>query len=327
MVVITKEGKYFAVKKGANLGILCVIFSFLLGKSYICPYNHLLFSMNTENEEEFDWASHLKAYLRTDEETNIEIAFQFLTSLGLPDDAELQELLRSTDMNVSYCLKHEVIEPIREVTKLDLHTWNVEDILEKVPQLTLLQELNLAQCNIKKLPRDFANLEQLRVLNLAFNKVGELPQDFKRLAQLTHLDLERNPISALPEGFWGLHKMQSLSLEDTKLASIEGIGNMKDLEELDLRDSHIASLPAEVGELTKLKILKIARSRIKSLPTELQKLQNLELLYIGGIEGLSLPEWVLELKNLKEISVSRHQLSEALEQKLRESMPDLEIKF
>lgn len=280
-----------------------------------------------ETEEEFNWAEHLKAYLRTDEETNIEIAFQFLTSLGLPDDVELHELLRSTDLNVSYCLLHDIWEPIREVTKLDLHTWNVKDTLPKIPELLHLEELNLAQCAIQTLPKDFCNLVQLQNLNLAFNRISTLPKDFKRLNKLAYLDLERNPISELPEGFWEFTDMKVLSLEDTKLTSIEGIGNFVHLEELDLRDSKIASLPAEVGKLQNLKILKIARTQIKTLPAEVGKLQNLELLYIGGLEGVMLPEWVLDLKNLKEISLSKTQITPELEQKLREAMPTLEIKF
>ncbi len=280
-----------------------------------------------ETEQEFDWAENLKAYLRTDEETNIEIAFQFLTSLGLPEDEELHQILRSTDMNVSYCLLHDVFEPILELTALDLHTWNVKEILHKIPRLTHLEELNLAQCSLKDLPRDFSELTSLKKLNLAFNNLSELPKDFAKFTKLTHLDLEKNPLKALPDGFWDLKEMQVLSLEDTKLTDITGIGNFTDLQELDLRDSHIQTLPAEVGKLQNLKILKIARTEITSLPAEVGKLEALEMLYISGLKEVMLPEWVLELKNLKEISLHKDQITPELEQRLREAMPDLEIKF
>jgi len=284
--------------------------------------------MHTEDTEEaFDWASHLKAYLSTDEETNIEIAFQFLTSLGLPDDVELYELLRSSDMKICYCLRHDMLAPILDITKLDLHTWNLEEILPKLPLLKRLEELNLAECAIKSLPRDFAELEHLQVLNLAFNRLTELPQDFKRLVELTDLDLECNPLTALPDGFWELSKLKNLSLEDTKLTSITGIHLLEALEELDLRDSQIAIIPEEIGKLSQLKILKVARCPIKSLPATIAQLQNLELLYIGDIEGLQLPEWIVELPNLKELSLSKSQISDVLEAKLRQAMPTLEIKF
>ena len=280
-----------------------------------------------EQEEAFDWAAHLKEYLRTDEETNIQLAFQFLTSLEDLEDEELFEMLRSSDMKICYCLKHEFLKPLVGVTKLDLHTWNVQDVLPQIPVLTKLQELNLAQCEIKQLPRGFCDLKDLQVLNLAFNRLTELPKDFPTLVKLVELDLERNPIHTLPEGFWHLTKLKRLSLEDTHLKEIGGIMALQDLEELDIRDSDIAALPEAIGELKHLKVLKIARTPIKTLPDSLRQLQNLELLYIGGLEDITLPEWILELTSLKEISLEKSQISEDLEARLRAAMPTLELKF
>ena len=58
------------------------------------------------------------------------------------------------------------------------------------------------------------------------------------------------------------------------------IGNMTNLEEINLADSGISSVPDEIGKLTNLKRLDLSRTKITKLPESIKNLKNLKLLNI-----------------------------------------------
>ncbi|MDT0557326.1 leucine-rich repeat domain-containing protein [Ichthyenterobacterium sp. W332] len=58
------------------------------------------------------------------------------------------------------------------------------------------------------------------------------------------------------------------------------IGNMTNLEQINLMDSSITSVPDEIGNLTNLKRLNLSRTQISSLPESIKNLKNLKVLNI-----------------------------------------------
>ena len=58
------------------------------------------------------------------------------------------------------------------------------------------------------------------------------------------------------------------------------IGNMTDLQQINLTDSNIASVPEEIGNLTNLKRLNLSKTPITTLPESIKNLKSLKMLNI-----------------------------------------------
>lgn len=67
------------------------------------------------------------------------------------------------------------------------------------------------------------------------------------------------------------------------------IGQLAQLEVLNLLDNQLSSLPASIGQLTQLKTLKLSGNPISSLPPEIGQLSQLSHLYLRGSQLSSLP--------------------------------------
>lgn len=67
------------------------------------------------------------------------------------------------------------------------------------------------------------------------------------------------------------------------------IGQLTQLEMLNLLDNQLSSLPASIGQLTQLKTLKLSGNPISSLPPEIGQLSQLSHLYLRGSQLSSLP--------------------------------------
>lgn len=67
------------------------------------------------------------------------------------------------------------------------------------------------------------------------------------------------------------------------------IGQLAQLEVLNLLDNQLSSLPASIGQLAQLKTLKLSGNPISSLPPEIGQLSQLSHLYLRGSQLSSLP--------------------------------------
>jgi Leucine-rich repeat (LRR) protein len=269
----------------------------------------------------------LKKYLQTNEEANIEIAFQMLEGIGMPEDAEFRRLMADTDRKVFFCLKFGWKYLADTTTELNFSGFDLCDEFEKVFELKNLQKLNLAYTGIRQLPTVIGDLKNLTYLNLSHNHLQKLPVEFAQLTALEELDLDYNSMPSLPSEILALKQLKNLSIEDNpRFVRIEGIGDLENLEILDVRDTGLTAIPAEIGQLQRLRSLKIARTRLTALPPEIQGLKNLEQFYFAQIPNLSFPLFVLEMPHLKELSLSKHLLTPELENQLKEALPNTAVK-
>ncbi|KAK6283209.1 hypothetical protein POUND7_017034 [Theobroma cacao] len=123
-----------------------------------------------------------------------------------------------------------------------------------------------------------------KVINLMDNKLSDLPESprspslialylqrnldlmtipscfFKHMPLLQILDLSHTSIKSLPESLSSLVNLRELLLKGCELfiRLPSHVGELKNLEKLDLDETQIIDLPAEIGQLSKLKILRVS---------------------------------------------------------------------
>ncbi|KAF2133448.1 L domain-like protein [Dothidotthia symphoricarpi CBS 119687] len=104
------------------------------------------------------------------------------------------------------------------------------------------------------------------------NVLRELPMGMRRLTQLSKLNLSRNQLPM--EAFDVIS--QIATLRELKLAenALQGdlpsvLGNMSQLEVLELQNNKLTSLPAEIRQLTHLRTLNVAENQLETVPMDL----------------------------------------------------------
>jgi internalin A len=97
----------------------------------------------------------------------------------------------------------------------------------------------------------------------------------------------------------------SLSLRYKALTVIpREIGDLKELEELDLAGNKISVIPPEIGNLSNLQRLDLQSNRLGSIPPQIGQLKNLKYLYIGDNPLTSLPPEIGMLEDLLVLNLS-----------------------
>ncbi|KAI1723060.1 leucine rich repeat domain-containing protein [Ditylenchus destructor] len=118
------------------------------------------------------------------------------------------------------------------------------------------------------LPRPMESLESL-VLRCNCMR-GLLPATISSLKSLTYLDLSGNRLNSLPESLFFL-RLKVLLLGSNRLENINPeirrLGSC--LEELDISDNRLKTLPIETGQLAALRVLNLSGNMLESLPQEL----------------------------------------------------------
>ena len=84
------------------------------------------------------------------------------------------------------------------------------------------------------------------------------------------------------------------------------IGQLTNLQSLDLRRNQLSSLPPEFGQLTNLQTLDLTFNQLSSLPPEIGQLTNLQTLDLTFNQLSSLPPKIRQLPNLKKLDLRRN---------------------
>lgn len=141
---------------------------------------------------------------------------------------------------------------------------------------------------------DLAADEGWEELDLRDQEIAELPPEIGKLQQLKRLRIgrkewwggERNPLTILPAE----------------------IGQLVNLEILDLKVNQITAIPPTIGYLTNLTRIDLSNNRLKTIPTEIKQLINLTEFSLSRNHLTAVPSEIWQLNNLVELSLSRNAL-------------------
>jgi len=92
----------------------------------------------------------------------------------------------------------------------------------------------------------------------------------------------------------------------TTLPSV--IGQLKNLEKLDLNNNNLTTLPPKFGQLKNLQSLYLSYNNLTTLPPKFGQLKNLQSLYLSYNNLTTLPSVIGQLKNLKVLLLRKNKL-------------------
>lgn len=163
-----------------------------------------------------------------------------------------------------------------------------KEFSEAIGQLTQLTELDLSRTKLTVLPESVGQLSQLAQLHLNANQLTSLPESIGQLSRLLLLDLSGNQLTTLPESFKNLARLRYLYLGlstsgGNPITSVPlHIRSLRQLKHFYSCECRIDVIPEWIGELENLEKLDLYANQVRDLPQSLLSLQMLSLLGLGG---------------------------------------------
>ncbi|KAE8725169.1 hypothetical protein F3Y22_tig00009009pilonHSYRG00183 [Hibiscus syriacus] len=208
---------------------------------------------------------------------------------------------------------HDVVRDIAiSIASRDDRRWlalGKEDVFEEWEDTMRNSHLvSLKYAKVSQLP------DELECPNLTFFSMHgsvEVPNPFfKGMQRLNVLEFTGTNFTTLPSSLGFLKTLCTLRLIGCDVEDIVILGELENLEILDLRRSRMDMLPKEIGHLTKLKLLDLSSCVFLKLisPNVLSKLSKLEELYLYNsfdgweIEGIENPRSKASLMELQHLS-------------------------
>uniref|UniRef100_A0A672UAG6 Leucine rich repeat and sterile alpha motif containing 1 n=1 Tax=Strigops habroptila TaxID=2489341 RepID=A0A672UAG6_STRHB len=125
------------------------------------------------------------------------------------------------------------------------------------------------------------------------------------------LDISKCELSEVPYGAFATCKVlqkKVLIIHTNNLTSLVpkscSLLSLITVKVLDLHDNQLASLPADIGQLTSLQVLNLERNLLKCLPQSIGDLAQLQMLNVKGNKLKDLPVTVSGLRSLRTLDIS-----------------------
>ena len=148
------------------------------------------------------------------------------------------------------------------------------------------------------------------------NGLQEIPDNLQNyLPRLRQLYLYGNQLKNLPDSMGEISNLEILDLSHNFLEILPStLGQLQNLKVLDLSHNLIKSLPTEIGNCAKLSSLIAVKNLICTLPKSLKNLQMLQTLHLNGNQIKVIPPEISKCYNLRDLYLERNFLSELPEE-------------
>ena len=157
-----------------------------------------------------------------------------------------------------------------------------------------------------------AGTEALDIRNTKLRRFPDIAFTFTQLKIL----ISNEDIDRVQKEIGQLNNLQTLDLSETQITEIPPqIGQLKNLKSLDLGggivgQTPIKKLPVEIGQLNNLQTLNLSGTQITEIPPQIGQLKNLQYLNLSRTQITEIPPQIGQLKNLQYLNLSWAQITE-----------------
>ena len=199
----------------------------------------------------------------------------------------------------------------KDLSKIPSDVWE-KGITEVLGNKTSpIKSLELRNNHIYGISNKIRHLKHLEVLDLADNSLDRLPKGIIELKELTTIYFS-NETSYLNYG----NHIGRLPTE---------IGNLEDLQRLNMSYHHLSRLPSSFSKLQTLEELNLRKNKFSRFPSEILDLDNLKKLDLSGNKIKKLPANLSTMKSLKVLNLAGNPIAESEIANLKKSFPNLQI--
>jgi len=171
-----------------------------------------------------------------------------------------------------------------------------------------LEYLSITLSDLKSIPDGLlTNLIKLTQIDFSNNKISNISQNLiESQLSLIGISFEKNELTNIPLGlFQSTNKLAKLNLSHNKISMLDWIGDLRELNYVDLSYNEISIIPRSLSYLTKLKDLILHHNKIDDILSScLSSLISLEYLHLSwnNITYFSLPK----MSKLKYLNISKN---------------------
>jgi leucine-rich repeat protein SHOC2 len=189
--------------------------------------------------------------------------------------------------------------------------WLFRESQKPVPQFNQAKYDESMRAEVqKKLQQALSAPEGVTKLELNGGNLTSLPADFTKLQNLRELAIHDNAtldFAAVLSLLAKIPALERLDLAETDLQTLPAeIGGLVNLKELLLWHNELKTLPEEIGELQKLEWINLAMNSVETLPAGMGKLRRLTHLDLSQNGLKSVPGAVFEMPSLKSLDLSKN---------------------
>jgi len=180
---------------------------------------------------------------------------------------------------------------------------------EKFETKNLLLKLNK---KAQTLPEDLFAYDHFETLEIISENLESIDTRIQNLKNLTTISINANALTFVAQELFLIKTLKTLKIKNSKLQTLPEDLEVRclDLENLQLNNNQLTSLPTWLGKLEKLITLDAAKNNLSTLPDNLVNLKNLKRLSLDSNHFETVPACLLTLNNLHHLSIDQNPLTE-----------------
>ncbi|BBI16314.1 leucine-rich repeat domain-containing protein [Neochlamydia sp. S13] len=189
------------------------------------------------------------------------------------------------------------IEEKRDFTLTNYHSY-----LVNINRLLIWKELRGGE--------EYLGKEEIK--NLPLKERGRLFKEWieSYSKDIRKLNVARIGLTLLPSEIGQLSQLQTLELSNNQLTTLPAeIRQLSQLQCLYLENNYLTTLPAEIGQLSQLQRLHLENNQLTNLPAEIRQLSQLQRLYLNKNQLTTLPAEIWQLSQLQRLKLDNNQLT------------------
>ncbi|OUM59505.1 carbohydrate-binding module family 18 protein [Piromyces sp. E2] len=296
------NSKYFpsGISKLTNLRYLDLfgINTYKKGDISKIPKSVKILSLSYENVPQFV-INEIGKLSNIEEITLIDSNKTKLNKLNLAPLANMKKITITRNdhsgMYKKYYLDSSMFKSFSKVSSLTIEYYvfnqkNFNTLMKYVPNL---KELNFKSCGFDKNVNIKALKNLTKLESLEFDGTFDYCSD-----EYVVFDDYYCPLSNVPKFVYSMTNLKKLNVNRQNNPHVHLIGNLKNLEYLELGNTNLKTLPSGITSLKNLKYHGLQFNELKELPNSISNLKKLETLNVKFNEELSsVPRSVCNIKN------------------------------